>query len=114
MTESPRSDDLAEPILRATGVRIPRSAPAARRRRSSDPRYDFRMEHTGIEIPPERLEADTLRRLIEEFVTRASTDDGIEVPLEAKVRDVMLQLRRGTAVILFDPATESCVIVPRI
>ena len=49
------------------------------------------------------LRSATLRALIEEFVTRDTTDYGErERTLEDKVEDVMRQLRRGEAHIVFD------------
>lgn len=66
-----------------------------------------------MEIPFEMLQADTLRRLVEEFVTRDGTDNGdLDHSLDDRVEAVMRQLRRGEAAIDFDPTTESCNIVP--
>jgi uncharacterized protein YheU (UPF0270 family) len=70
-------------------------------------------EHGGEEIAPIRvpldnLEPDTLRAVIESFVLREGTDYGLhETSLEAKVAQVLMQLRRGEAHITFDPASES-------
>ena len=70
-------------------------------------------EHGGEEIAPIRvrpddLEPDTLRAVIESFVFREGTDYGLhETSLEAKVAQVLMQLRRGEAHITFDPASES-------
>ncbi|MEO7272015.1 MAG: YheU family protein [Vicinamibacterales bacterium] len=58
------------------------------------------------------LQPDTLRAVIESFVLREGTDYGLhETSLEAKVAQVMAQLRRGEAHITFDPATESINVV---
>ncbi|MBP8171775.1 MAG: YheU family protein, partial [Pseudomonas sp.] len=43
-------------------------------------------------IPPNLLEADTLTRLIEDFVTREGTDNGDETPLQTRVQRVRLAL----------------------
>lgn len=73
-----------------------------------------RQEQAGVEVPWNRLEPETLRRVVEEYITREGTDYGDdEVPLETKVRQVMRQLEQETAVIVFDPATESCTIASR-
>ena len=65
-----------------------------------------------IEIPLTALSEDTLRALIEEFVTRAGTDYGAEEKtLEQKMADVRRQLVRGEAKIVFDPESESANIV---
>lgn len=67
----------------------------------------------GVVIPPEQLDAETLRGLVESFVNREGTDYGErERELEEKVEDVLAQLRSGEAVILFDPETESINLVP--
>jgi hypothetical protein len=65
-----------------------------------------------IEIPPIRLSAKTLRRLIEEFVTRDGTDYGrTEKTIEQKVADVMRQLRRREVRIIFDQETQKANLV---
>lgn len=62
-----------------------------------------------MEIPWQNLDPDTLRALIEEFVTRSGTDYGTnEISLETRVRQVQELLRTGKAKIVFDPETESC------
>ena len=67
-----------------------------------------RGESAAIRVAPDDLAPDTLRALIESFVLREGTDYGAhEVSLEDKVAQVLTQLRRGEAHIMFDPATES-------
>lgn len=67
-----------------------------------------------MHIPHDQLEPDTLRALIEEFVTREGTEYGEQdVSLAAKVAQVMRQLERGEVAISYDMDTESCNIVPR-
>jgi len=66
-----------------------------------------------VEIPHAELAPDTLRAVVESFVLREGTDYGAQdVPFERKVADVMRQLERREAVIVFDPETESVGIVP--
>ena len=66
-----------------------------------------------IVIPLEDLDAETLGSLVEAFVNREGTDYGaIERSLDAKVEDVLRQLRSGEALIVFDPETESVNLVP--
>ena len=61
-----------------------------------------------IEVPWTQLQPETLRAVVEEFVTRAGTDYGErERSLEAKIEDVMRQLRRGEVKLVFDPETSS-------
>ncbi len=61
-----------------------------------------------VEIPAADLAAATLQSLVESYVLREGTDYGVqEVSLATKVAQVMRQLQRGEARIVFDPATES-------
>ncbi|HEX4052288.1 MAG TPA: YheU family protein [Steroidobacteraceae bacterium] len=65
-----------------------------------------------IEIPYSELSAEALRGVVESFVLREGTDYGVrQHSFDEKVAQVMLQLRRGEAQILFDPDTESVTIV---
>lgn len=57
-------------------------------------------------IPPHLLEAATLTRLIEDFVTRDGTDNGDDTPLEKRVERVRHALQNGVAVIVFNPLSE--------
>lgn len=59
-------------------------------------------------IPHQRLEADTLQRLIEDFVTREGTDNGDDTSLETRVLSARRALDKGVAVIVFDPLSEQC------
>lgn len=61
-----------------------------------------------VEIPWSELSAEALQGVLESFVLREGTDYGVrEVPLASKVEQVLRQLQRGEARILFDPQTES-------
>ena len=67
-----------------------------------------------IEVPLDALSATALRGLVEEFVNREGTDYGLrERTLDEKVRDVMRQLERGEAAIVFDPESRSTTIIVR-
>ena len=67
-----------------------------------------------IEVPLDALSAAALRGLVEEFVNREGTDYGVrERTLDEKVGDVMRQLERGEAAIVFDPESRSTTIVVR-
>lgn len=59
-------------------------------------------------IPPLLLEAATLNRLIEDFVTRDGTDNGDDTVLEQRVLRVRRALDKGEAVIVFDTLSEQC------
>jgi uncharacterized protein YheU (UPF0270 family) len=72
-------------------------------------------EREPVEVPMSALSPAALRGLVEEFVSRDGTDYGrIERTLEEKVGDVMRQLQRGEARILFDPDARTTQIVPRL
>ena len=65
-----------------------------------------------VAVPHTKLSAAALRGVIESFVLREGTDYGErDVPHEEKVAQVMRQLERGEAQIMFDPETESVGIV---
>jgi uncharacterized protein len=67
-----------------------------------------------IVIPHRDLSAEALRGVLESFVLREGTDYGErEVSLEQKVAQVLRQLERGEAQILFDAELESIHIVVR-
>ncbi|MCP3984897.1 MAG: YheU family protein [bacterium] len=67
-----------------------------------------------VVIALDELEEKTLEGLVEAFVNREGTDYGAtERNLDDKVMDVLRQLRRGEAFVVFDPETESVNIVPK-
>ena len=73
----------------------------------TDP-LDPRERPPPVPIPHTAVSAEALRGIIESFVLREGTDYGArDVPLESKVTQVLNQLERGEAQILFDPLTES-------
>jgi uncharacterized protein YheU (UPF0270 family) len=65
-----------------------------------------------IEIPVERLSADVLTAIIEEFILREGTDYGAqEAGMDNKIAQVRRQLELGKVLITFDPATENCTLL---
>ena len=67
----------------------------------------------GLEIPFERINPDTLQKMIEEFVTREWADPADSgYTLEDKVAQVLRQLKSHTAKVVFDLSTETWNIVP--
>ena len=65
-----------------------------------------------MEIPYTELSPDTLRSLIEEFVSREGTDYGQSAyTIDDKVRHVMRQLENKRAYINYDADSASCNIV---
>lgn len=66
-----------------------------------------------LEIPLERIPPETLRSMLEEFVTREWSElaDG-EYTLERKIEQVLEQLRNKRAMIVYDQASETWNIIP--
>lgn len=78
-------------------------------------RYDAdpRDRPEPVPIPHTELSADALRGVIENFILREGTDYGDRVVThEDKVAQVLLQLERNEARILFDPLDSTVTIVP--
>ncbi|AMV71255.1 hypothetical protein JCM30471_30940 [Desulfuromonas carbonis] len=66
----------------------------------------------GVEIPYQRLNPETLRSLIQEFVSRDGADWGeVGGALEEKVAQVLQQLRLGKIRVVFDLTTQTANIV---
>jgi uncharacterized protein YheU (UPF0270 family) len=66
----------------------------------------------AVEIPHDQLSPDALRAVLEAFVLREGTEYGErDVPLDTKVAQVLRQLERREAQIVFDPNTESVDVV---
>ncbi|WP_218110174.1 YheU family protein [Oligoflexus tunisiensis] len=62
----------------------------------------------------DRLDAETLTRVIEEYVSREGTDYGHSSPdLLAKVEGIRRKLKSGEAVLCFDEVSETCHILSR-
>ena len=73
---------------------------------------DPRERPPPVEVPHTELSAAALRGVIDSFVLREGTDYGErDVSHDAKAAQVLRQLERGEARILFDPATDSIDIV---
>ena len=65
-------------------------------------------------IPYEELSPEALRGLIEEFVTRPGTDTGYtEGSLEENVEMVMMQLKLGDVLVVYDDALQSANLIPK-
>jgi uncharacterized protein YheU (UPF0270 family) len=87
---------------RETSVQVSESKEAESLDESSEP----------VIVPHTELSADALHSLIESFVLREGTEYGErEILLEQKVAQVMRQLERSEAHIIFEPASESIDIV---
>jgi uncharacterized protein YheU (UPF0270 family) len=65
-------------------------------------------DEAPVMVPHTELSAAALAGVVEAFVLREGTDYGErETPHETKCRQVMRQLERGEACIVFDPSTET-------
>ena len=75
-----------------------------------DQQNDYAEE--GIVVPLDRIKPDTLRKMIEEFVTREwseLSDDSYS--MEDKIAQVLQQLADNKAKVVFDLTSETCNIV---
>jgi uncharacterized protein YheU (UPF0270 family) len=60
-----------------------------------------------VEVPPQRLQADVLQALLEEYASRDGTDYGErELSLEQKVDSLRTQMQRRELLIVFDAGSE--------
>ena len=76
----------------------------------SDASYDHDApEHGVIAVPFQRLSADALDAILEDFVGREGTDYGdYHYSLADKKAQVLQQLQSGKATLLFDPVSQTC------
>jgi hypothetical protein len=66
----------------------------------------------GIEVPYDRIDPETLRNMIQEFVTRDGADWGeAGCTLEDKVEQVLRQLRDRKVKVVFDLTSQTANIV---
>ena len=68
-----------------------------------------------VVIPYEQLSPEALNGVLEAYVNREGTDYGHGKPLSLaeKTQQVRRLLQTGLAVIVFDPADQSCNIIPK-
>ncbi len=65
-------------------------------------------------IPHASLSPDSLRGVVEEYVSREGTEYGDrEYTMDEKVRHVLQQLERGEIFIDYDPDSSTCNLVTR-
>lgn len=65
-------------------------------------------------IPPDQLQPETLRALVEEFVTRDGAVHGhADVSIDSQIAVLLRQIHDGRAVIVFDEVNESCSVLSR-
>jgi uncharacterized protein YheU (UPF0270 family) len=71
------------------------------------------MAEETFEIPLERINPETLRRMVEEFVTRDWSElADSEYTMDEKVDQVLQQLHDKRARIVYDSTTESWNVIP--
>jgi uncharacterized protein YheU (UPF0270 family) len=72
----------------------------------------YQDQQPAVEVPHEQLSPEALRGVIESFVLREGTEYGErDVPLDTKIAQVLRQIERGEARIIFDPNSETIDIV---
>ena len=64
-------------------------------------------------IPYKMLDEDTLRNLVEEFVSRDGTDNGYDDTLSGKVAKVLRGLKSGEMVVVFDHESQTANILSK-
>ena len=65
-----------------------------------------------MRIPYTALSAESLRGVVEEFVTREGTEYGArDYSLDEKVSHVMEQLEREEVIIEYDPESQTCTLL---
>ena len=71
------------------------------------------MREEAFDIPMDRIDPDTLRKMIEEFVTREWSElADSEYTLDEKIDQVMQQLKDNRAKIVYDNTSETWNIIP--
>ncbi len=67
----------------------------------------------GVVVPVDRINPETLRKLIEEFVTREWSDlSDSDCTFEDKIEQVIQQLNENRIHVVFDLTSETCNIAP--
>lgn len=67
----------------------------------------------GVVVPSDRINPETLRKMVEEFVTREWSDlADSDCTFEDKIEQVLQQLKDNKIKVVFDLTSETCNIVP--
>lgn len=67
-----------------------------------------------VEVPWQQIETTTLKRMLEEFISREGTDYGqTEYSLEDKIARLMKQLEKGKAAIVFESESETFTLISK-
>jgi uncharacterized protein YheU (UPF0270 family) len=72
-------------------------------------------QEEGVEIPYQDINPETLRNMIEEFVSRDGSDWGdAGGSMEAKIKQVLRQFESGKVKVVFDLTSQSANIVSKV
>ena len=77
--------------------------------------YDRQENQTeeGVVVPFERIAPETLRKMVEEFVTREWSElADANCTFDNKIQQVLRQLQDNRVKVVFDLTSETCNIVP--
>lgn len=67
-----------------------------------------------VRVPPERVDAEVLNSMLEDYASRDGTDYGArELELGEKVANLQAQLRAGSLAIVYDLASEQWDLLPQ-
>jgi uncharacterized protein YheU (UPF0270 family) len=67
----------------------------------------------GVEVPFDRIKPETLRKMVEEFVTREWSDlADSDCTFEDKIEQILQQFKDKKIKVVFDLMSETCNIVP--
>ena len=67
----------------------------------------------GVVVPVDHINHETLRKMVEEFVTREWSDlSDADCTFENKIEQVIQQLNENKIHVVFDLTSETCNIVP--
>jgi uncharacterized protein YheU (UPF0270 family) len=72
-------------------------------------------DHTedGVDVPLDRINPETLRKMVAEFVTREWSDlSDADCTFDDKIEQVMQQLKDNRIKVVFDVISETCNIIP--
>ncbi len=67
-----------------------------------------------VQVPTQRLQAEVLEALLEEFASRDGTDYGFEeTPLHTRVQSLLRKINAGDLLLLFEQDSEEWDLLPR-
>lgn len=84
---------------------------------SQNKRTNQQIDHQekGVEVPYEDINPETLRSMIEEFVSRDGADWGdAGGSMDHKIEQVLRQFKAGKIKVVFDLTSQTANIVPKI